>query len=109
MLRIGMPLKRVRMDDEALHISNYKREITVPLGNVAEVVESRWAKGYWLFIKFHSETEFGSRIVFAPKIRIFWRSPHPVVAEIRSGVARATGAGPVIPGVPHERHQPPGL
>ena len=110
MLRANMPLKRVRMDDQALHISNYKREVTVPLGNVAEVVESWWPKGYRVFVKFHSATEFGSRIVFTPKMRwLAWWSPHPVVAEIRGAVARAAGAGPVIPGAPRERHQPPGL
>ena len=34
-------LKRVRMDDRALYISNYSTEIVVPLANVAEVTENR--------------------------------------------------------------------
>jgi hypothetical protein len=90
-----MRLKRVRMDDQALYISNYLREIAVPLSNVAEVTENRWLNDRPVTIRFHSPTEFGSRVVFTPKWRwlAIWSS-HPVVEEIRSAVARATGRGP---------------
>ncbi|HWZ43614.1 MAG TPA: hypothetical protein VNW97_09050 [Candidatus Saccharimonadales bacterium] len=92
-----MRLKRVRMDDRALYVSNYKTEIIVPLSNVAEVTENRWINIHPVTIKFYSETGFGSQIVFMPKARPFglWFS-HPVVGEIRSAVARATGQNPVI-------------
>ena len=36
-----MRLKRVRMDDKALYISNFITETIVPLSNVAEVTENR--------------------------------------------------------------------
>ena len=87
-------LKRVRMDDTALYISNYSREIIVPLGNVAEVTENRWLNIHPVTIELHSDTDFGSRIVFMPKVRwfAFWSS-HPVVEEIRLAVSRATGRG----------------
>jgi hypothetical protein len=40
------------------------------------------------------ETDFGSQIVFMPKVRWFaFFSSHPVVADIRNAVARAGGNG----------------
>ena len=85
-------LKRVRMDEEALYISNYSAEIVVPLANVAEVTENRWVDSHPVTIHFHSDTSFGSQVTFMPKIRwfAFWSS-HPVVEEIRLAVNRATG------------------
>jgi hypothetical protein len=87
-----VPLKRVRIDDKALYISNYSREIIVPLANVADVSENRWINIDPVTIQFHSETEFGSHITFMPRIRWFgaWSS-HPVVDEIQQAVNRATG------------------
>lgn len=89
------PLKRVRMDERSLYVSNYRDEILVPLADVSIVTENRWVNIHPVTIHLHRETEFGDRIVFMPKIRwfAFWSS-HPVVAEIRSAVARATGQGP---------------
>ncbi len=87
-------LKRVRMDDRALYISNYAKEIVVPLANVAEVTENRWINIHPVTITFHSDTAFGSQIVFMPKTRwfAFWSS-HPVVDEIRTAANRALAAG----------------
>lgn len=89
------PLKRVRMDERSLYVSNYRVEITIPLADVADVTENRWINLHPVTIHLHRETEFGSQIVFMPKIRMFafWSS-HPVVAEIRAAVARATGQAP---------------
>jgi hypothetical protein len=80
------------MDAKALYISNYMTEITVPLTNVAEVTGSRWSNTHDVTIRFHTQTEFGPKIVFIPKSQLFLIGrPHPVVAEIRSAVARANG------------------
>lgn len=88
-------LKRVRMDDRALYISNYSTEISVPLVNVAQVSENRWVNIHPVTIQFHAVTEFGSQVVFMPKTRwfAFWSS-HPVVEEIRAAVQGATGRAP---------------
>lgn len=90
--RTGVRLKRVRMDEKALYISNFSNEIMVPLVNVAEVTENRWINIHPVTIHFHADTEFGSRITFMPKARwfAFWSS-HPVVQEIRLAAGRATG------------------
>jgi hypothetical protein len=89
-----IPLKRVRMDDRTLYISNFKTEIAVPLRDVAEVTEDYWTRDHQVTIRLHSDTAFGTKIVFIPKQRWFgwWWSSHPVVGEIRGAVARATGA-----------------
>jgi len=94
---ICMPLKRVRMDDTALYISNYSKEIIVPLRDIAEITENRWINIHPITINFHTQTEFGMRIKFMPKTRWFsmWSS-HPVVAQISGAAVRATGgASPV--------------
>ena len=81
--------KRVRMDDRSLYISNYFKEVVVPLANVAEVTENRWTNIHPVTVRFHSDTPFGSRITFMPKFRWFdfWSS-HPVVEEIRAAARR---------------------
>ncbi len=91
-------LKRVRMDERSLYVSNYRDEHVVPLADVALVTENRWINVHPVTIHLHRETEFGSSIVFMPKVRMFafWSS-HPVVAEIRAAVARATGQAPITP------------
>jgi len=92
-------LKRVRIDDKALYISNYVTEIAVPLANVANVTELRWLSTHLITVGFHSETEFGPRVVFLPKVRWLgiWSPqpvPHPVVEEIRTAINRVTGRTP---------------
>jgi hypothetical protein len=89
-------LKRVRMGDRALYISNYSREVSVPLTDVTQVTHSRWGHNIRaLTIHFRSATRFGSSIDFVPKLR--WGSrlgSPPVAQEIRAAVARASGQGP---------------
>ena len=86
-------LKRVRMDETSLYISNYLREAQVPLRQVMTVTENRWLNIHPVTIKFRSATEFGDRVVFMPKVRLFglWTS-HPVVTEIHEAVDRAMGS-----------------
>ncbi len=88
----AVPLKRVRMDENVLYISNYSTEIVVPLVNIAQVTENRWLYMHPVTITFHADTEFGSRVVFMPKTRPFDRwSSHPVVDEIRTAANRVMG------------------
>ena len=84
MWRTCARLKRVRLGDGALYISNYSIEIRVPVSEIEEVTENRWINIHPVTIRFRNETEFGSRITFMPKVRMFglWRS-HPIVAELR--------------------------
>jgi hypothetical protein len=76
-------LKRVRIEDSAIYVSNYLKEIRIPFDAVADVTENCWINIHPVTIHLRSASEFGDRITFMPKVRIFsWRS-HPVVAELR--------------------------
>src|SRR5437763_1143410 len=83
-------LMRVVMTDRELRISNYRREIIVPLSDVDEVTENRWVNIHPVTVQFIRRTDFGHRIVFMPKRRPFgFFSSHPIVAELRAAVAAA--------------------
>lgn len=83
-------LKRVRLDDKTLYISNYLEEIRVPLENVASVSENRWINIHPVTFTFKNETRFGSSVVFMPRVRLFsFFSSHPIVSEIREAIKRA--------------------
>jgi hypothetical protein len=87
---LGMRLKRVRLDDDALLVSNYRREVRVPLREVERVTGSVFLNPEIVWLHFRRPTEFGTRIVFAPRVRP-WRgfTPHPIVAELRELVEQA--------------------
>jgi hypothetical protein len=77
-------LKRVRVDENFLYVSNYLREISVPLDLIIEVTEIRWLNIHPVAIYFRDATEFGRKITFMPTTRIFgFFSSHPVVSELR--------------------------
>ena len=85
-----MRLMRVVMTDRELRISNYRREIVVPLSDVDEVTENRWVNIHPVTVQFVRRTDFGHRIVFMPKARPFALfSSHPIVAELRAAVETA--------------------
>lgn len=83
--RLLVPLKKVGIDGVSLTVSNYRREITVPLGEIESVTENRWLNYRPVTIHLRHDTGFGRKITFMPKVRPFllWRS-HPIVAELRA-------------------------
>lgn len=91
-LRIGAILKRVRVDGKFLYVSNYRREVAVPLSAVDTVTENRWINIHPVTIRFRAPTAFGQTVTFMPKSRVLGWRPHPVVAELRSAadLARVT-------------------
>ena len=77
-------LKKVSVDDHYLYVSNYLKEISVPLSHITAVTEHRWINSHPVTVYFQFSTEFGDRIVFMPKTRWFaFFSSHPVVGELR--------------------------
>jgi hypothetical protein len=94
--RTCVPLKRLRTDGRNLYVSNYLKEIAIPVNLIDRVTENRWINIHPVTIHFRGDTEFGSRIVFMPKSRFaFSWTPHPVVGEIErlaqtSAVGRMT-------------------
>jgi hypothetical protein len=83
-------LKRVRMDERQLYMSNYVREIDVPFSAITDVKQNRWLNSRPITIYFRDATEFGDKAAFMPKQRIqFWRID-PVVNELKQ-LAGLTG------------------
>jgi hypothetical protein len=76
-------LKRVRVDESEICISNYLKEIRIPFEAIKDVTENRWINIHPVTIHLRSATAFGNSIVFMPKIRFFCWSRHPVVDELR--------------------------
>jgi hypothetical protein len=76
-------LKRVGVDDRYLYVSNYLREIQIPLNDIEAVRENRWINIHPIVVRFKQNSVFGRKITFMPKTRfISWRT-HPVVAELK--------------------------
>jgi hypothetical protein len=77
-------LKRVRVDGQALYISNFLKEISVPLGMIVDVTENTWVNIHPVTVHFRAPTEFGSKITFMPPARFLAMfSSDPVVAELK--------------------------
>jgi hypothetical protein len=94
----GVRLKRVEIDEQWLYVSNFLREIRIPLSDIEEITENRWVSTRPITVEFRHETEFGSRIVFMPRPRWWrlWRA-HPVVGELEAATRRARGLPPEQP------------
>ncbi|HEY4407776.1 MAG TPA: hypothetical protein VGN55_24250 [Xanthobacteraceae bacterium] len=78
-------LKRIRVDGHSIYISNYRKEISIPLGAIVDITEYWWFNPTLINIHFRSETEFGNKITFTPQQRrpfLTW-GPHPTVVELR--------------------------
>ena len=82
-------LKRVAMSETSLHVSNFRREIAVPLNDISSVGEIE-GPPYRVCIQLKKETPFGRQIFFSPKGGSSPR-PHPIVAELRAAVTPADG------------------
>jgi hypothetical protein len=78
-------LKRVRIDDKYLYVSNYLREIQIAFADIKEITENRWLNIHPVTIHLKNNSEFGNKIKFMPTSRFtFWVwSSHPVVAELK--------------------------
>ena len=77
-------LKEVSVDDDFLYVSNYRKEIAIPLSEIYDVTENVWVNIHPVTIHLRSPSEFGDKIVFMPTTRFFaFFSPHPVVNELK--------------------------
>ena len=85
-----MRLKKVDLDDVALHISTYRISVEDPLRGVEAISEGLPILPELVWISFRRPTEFGNKVVFMPKLRFFIRvSPHLIVNELRQLVSEA--------------------
>jgi len=87
-----MRLKEVSVDDNFLYVSNYLKEIAIPLSEIQDVTENVWVNLHPVTIHLRSSSEFGDKIVFMPTARVFaFFSSHPVVKELKE-LARSSTA-----------------
>lgn len=86
LLRVCVPLKRVRLDDGALLVSNFRTEWRVPYALIAGVTQNRWIKLRPITIRLKRDVGCGEQIVFMPYVRLRWRfrDEDPEVDELRT-------------------------
>ena len=77
-------LKQVSIDERFLYVSNYIKEISIPLDEIVEVTENRWLNIHPVTAHLKRSTVFGNKITFMPTMRFFNWSSHPVVNELKS-------------------------
>lgn len=87
-------LKEVSVDEDFLYVSDFTREVVIPLAEVAEVQHSRRHGVVKLLLS--APTEFGDTIIFTPTNTsshpAFAFKHHPAVAELKYLVAAAKSA-----------------
>lgn len=77
-------IKRVRADSRNLYVSNYFKETTIPLSEIADVTEIVWIEPRIVTIHLKSPSEFGQKVAFLAPWRMFnWYRPSPIVADLR--------------------------
>src|SRR5262249_52575427 len=72
-------VKRVRVDDQSLYVSNYFSEALIPLTEVEDITENRDLSPPTITIHFRSPTAAGMRVVFIPRTRQFSQRSHSVI------------------------------
>ena len=83
-LKLCGPLKKIVLDGSSLVVSNYSREIRIPISQIAELRERRWSNPRLITIMLSHDMGFGTRIVFTPHRRFLWPwQEHPVMKELR--------------------------
>ena len=84
MYRTCIRLKEVSVDDGFLYVSNYVKEIVLPLSEIYDVTENLWVNTHPVTIHLKSPSEFGDKITFMPTTRPFaFFSSHPIVEELK--------------------------
>jgi hypothetical protein len=79
--RLGWRIKRVQVDEHALHVSNYWSEVQVPFREISHLTECAWFVPRTVTVHLQRRSAFGDRIVFIPKGWIPV-GPHPVIVEL---------------------------
>jgi len=81
-------LKDVSIDEHSLYVSNYLKEISIPLTDVSDVTENIWWNFHPVTVHLRRRSVFGEKIIFMPERGLLWfGSSHPVVAQLKK-VAR---------------------
>jgi hypothetical protein len=99
-LWIGLPAKKVSIHGDKLYVSNFRREIAVPVSEIVNVRGNILTDPQRITLYLRNPTEFGSKIIFLAKYRWFGRwSTHPIVEELLA-LARSQPTGVISPPPP---------
>jgi hypothetical protein len=78
-----LEFKKVSIDDQNLYVSNYLKEIVIPISQIEKVTENNWFKFQKIEIQLKSATEFGDKILFMPTTEtLLVFMTHPIVKEL---------------------------
>ncbi len=75
------PLKWVQIEGDALRISDFRRAVSVPLGEIESVTENIMLSIHPVWVSFRKATPFGKKIMFMPTFSVPMKS-HPIVDEL---------------------------
>jgi hypothetical protein len=91
-------LKFVSIDEDFVYVSQFRKQIQIPLAHIDGVEEKFWARPKLITLTLNHPSEFGKQIMFVPRTPLFaaFRS-HPLVEEIEKAIKRHKSAIP--PGV----------
>jgi len=77
------PLKKVSIFGDKMYVSNYFKEIAIPLSEITSVKGAQWTKPVRVTVDLRDKTEFGSKITFLAPSRGFGSSgPPPIISEL---------------------------
>jgi len=85
-------LKRVRFDGSQLWISNWRREIVIPVGDVVEVDQQKWLSTSPVTLTFASRNDFGESIQYMPPFSFGMWGEDPEVAMLREAASASRAA-----------------
>lgn len=99
MIWLYWPLKQVSIYGDKLYVSNFRREIAVPISEIVDVrgnILAREPQRVTIYLR--NPTEFGSKIIFIAQHRWFggW-STHPIVDELLSLASTQDTSGYLTP------------
>lgn len=86
-------LKRVSVDENFLYVSNYLKEVSIPLSDIYDVTENVWVNIHPVTIHLKSPSAFGGKITFMPQAKFTFFSSHPVVKELKEMARSKQAAG----------------
>jgi hypothetical protein len=88
LIRFGWRLHRVSLHDSTLTVSNYFREISIPMANVSRVTQSYMSKPPTITIHLKQPTALGRRILFIPAEQRPDLPEHPTTRVLKEILAR---------------------
>jgi hypothetical protein len=81
--------KRVRVDSNCLHVSNYRTEIAIPFDQIEDITQKKVGRdNNTITIFFCTPTAFGKHILFFPVGPADSEGVHPVFTELKRVAAQ---------------------